>query len=80
MTILVNDTRVYDKSIFVYFLPRGAVVYDQGSELWGVFIDEDNRNVPMLMYADYIVIVGEIIGDVKQILDCLDMFPDGDWM
>ena len=40
----------------------------------GVFIDEENPNVPILMYADDIVIVGDRIGDVQKILDCLDMY------
>ena len=40
----------------------------------GLFTDEVNPNVPMLMYADDIVIVGDRIGDVQKILDCLDMY------
>lgn len=39
----------------------------------GAFIDEDNPNVPMLMYACDIVIFGDRI-DVQKILDCFDMY------
>ena len=40
----------------------------------GIFIDEEHRNVNLLLYADDIVLVGDNIGHVQKLLDNLSTF------
>jgi len=59
--------------LFIFYLEELlAMIEEQNCK--GIFIDEDNPNIPMLMYADDIVIVGDKIGEVQKTLDCLDLY------
>jgi len=51
--------------LFIFYLEELlAMIEEQNCK--GIFIDEDNPNIPMLMYADDIVIVGDKIGEVQK--------------
>ena len=42
----------------------------------GIFIDNDHPNIPMLLYADDLVLLGDTIGGVQKLLDTLSEFCD----
>ena len=44
------------------------------AELPAIYINEDHKNLNMLLYADDLVIIGDQVGRVQKLLDALELF------
>ena len=61
--------------LFIFYLNELISMSEQNT-CKGIFLNETFSNVPMLMYADDLVIMGDTIGNVQKLLDTLSEFCD----
>ena len=59
--------------LFIFYLNELIKLVDE-NDCQGIYLDEHNPNVTMLLYADDLVIVGDHIGRVQKILNVLSEF------
>ena len=61
--------------MFIFYLNELTSITD-ANNCRGIFVNNNYANVPMLLYADDLVLVGDQIGSVQKLLDALNEFCD----
>ena len=62
-------------SPFLFIMYMNELVKEANErECKGVYVDENFKNINMLLYADDLVLLGDIVGHIEQLLDNLSLF------
>ena len=65
---------MYVKSFLFIFYLNELIKLCYDTNCRGVFVNEDHDNVPMLLYADDLVLLGDSIGSIPKLLNTLSSF------
>ena len=61
--------------MFIFYMNE-LIEYCKEKDCNGIFIDEHHPNVPHIFYADDLVLLGDHIGRLQNVLDNLSAFSD----
>ena len=59
--------------LFIFYIDE-LIKHVNENKCRGIYVDENNSNVSMLLYADDLVIVGDRIGDIQRLLNNLSSY------